>query len=272
MKTQRNNLSSIPFRMSGNPAMEPDFPKEWYAYGKGDSLIVKKGEFPAFVFLAPFNGVCVVTIHKTNGEVINVGTLETDSEHIQVVRSGGEMGSLVTAQISNALISTITTPFRIVISNDEETWLSPVICQHTHVAMIRWWNDSNIDLSDGSAIARGPVMGGSFKHYVCINTEVAKPGYEYEEEAERRDGRTYPVKQLIYKRYKFIFLANEDMLDVLRLARMADHIEIETPDGVYEAQALSFNSTWLEQGYLASVNAEFITDSITKKIGKSYNL
>jgi hypothetical protein len=122
---------------------------------------------------------------------------------------------------------------------------------------------------DGAAIAYD--LGSSFFHnIVLLNTQLGKPEYEYEEEGENRDGLFFPEKMISEKTYKFNFLANEPLCDVMRLARMSDHIRITDRYGnVYNCDTFLMTPKWEVQGNVASVDAEFQTNFVAKRIGRS---
>ena len=94
-----------------------------------------------------------------------------------------------------------------------------------------------------------------------------KPGSEYEEEGEERDGYFFAEKRLSWKTYRFAVLAPEYLCDVMRFIPLADHVRITDKYGrEYLCDTFGTEVDWQEQGDLAAVSAEFTTDTAVKKI------
>lgn len=108
-----------------------------------------------------------------------------------------------------------------------------------------------------------------FKNIVYLNTQLGKPDYEFEETGESRDGWFFPEKMISEKTYKFQFLASEFLCDVMRFVRMADEAQVTDRYGrTYRCDQFVMDVKWQDQGNLASVNAEFQTDTVAKSIGR----
>jgi hypothetical protein len=104
-----------------------------------------------------------------------------------------------------------------------------------------------------------------------LNTQLGKPEYGFEEEGEKRDGLFFPSKMISEKTYKFSFLANEPLCDVMRLARMADHVKVtDRYGGVYVCDTFLMTPKWETQGNVASVEVEFQTNLVAKRIGRAF--
>ena len=57
----------------------------------------------------------------------------------------------------------------------------------------------------------------------------------------------------------------------MRLARMADHVKItDRYSTVYECDTFLITPKWEVQGNVASVDAEFQTNMVAKRIGRNY--
>ena len=132
---------------------------------------------------------------------------------------------------------------------------------------IEWYDDENIIFDDGIIVYENV----NYKNILYLCTEIGKPTYKFEEEGEERDGYFFAQKQLSEKTYRFTILAPEYQCDVMRLIRMADHIKITDNYGrEYNADTFLMTVNWQTQGDLASVECEFETNTIVKKIGKGY--
>lgn len=128
---------------------------------------------------------------------------------------------------------------------------------------IEWYNDEDLVFDGGRFVFNNP----RFHNYLYLATEVGKPEYTFEEEGESRDGFFFPEKQLSEKRYKCTILAPEYLCDVMRLIRMCDHVRITDKYGrIYDCDQFLITPEWQDQGDLASVEIEFETDTVVKKI------
>lgn len=108
-----------------------------------------------------------------------------------------------------------------------------------------------------------------FNFDVYLDTQLARPRYEYSEVVQKRDGYTFVEKQISEKTYRFTFLAPEYLCDALRLVRLSDRITIYNLGDTYNADSFLFTVDWQQGGYLAKVDAEFQTDTVIKKLGGS---
>lgn len=154
-------------------------------------------------------------------------------------------------------------------SDGVETWYSEVF---TAVAStdcrlkIEWWDDEDFYMDAGVIVYQNP----SFTNRLYLCTDVAKPEYLFDEEGEERDGYFFPRKQISEKRYRFQFLAPEYLLDVMRFIRMADHIRITKGEEEYDVDTFLMTPEWVGDGDIASVEVQFDTDTVAKKIGMGY--
>ena len=72
------------------------------------------------------------------------------------------------------------------------------------------------------------------------------------------------------KRYRFKFFAPEYLLDVMRFIRMADFANITANGQVYSLDTFLITPEWEDNGDVASVEAQFDTATVAKKIGVGY--
>lgn len=133
---------------------------------------------------------------------------------------------------------------------------------------IEWYDRENLVSDDGIIIYK--THSYKYRNFVYLATELGKPEYSFEEEGESRDGYFFPEKQLSEKVYKFVFVAPEYLCDVMRTIRLSDHVIITDPYGrVFNCDTFLMTPKWQTQGDLASVECEFETNTVIKKIGKS---
>ena len=132
---------------------------------------------------------------------------------------------------------------------------------------IEWWDDEDFIFQGGCIVYQYDEFGNKFKNFVYLDTQLGKPDYEFEEEGETRDGLFFPEKQISEKVYKCTILAPEYLLDVMRTIRMADHVTVTDTFGrQYECDTFLMTPKWEVQGDLASVEMEFRTDVVLKKL------
>ena len=154
-------------------------------------------------------------------------------------------------------------------SDGVETWYSEVFTSTDEVTnrlKIEWWDDEDFYMDAGVIVYKNP----DFVNVLYLCADVAKPEYIFEEEGEERDGYFFPEKQISEKRYHFQFLAPEYLLDVMRFIRMADHIKVTKGNDEYSVDTFLMTPEWVGDGDVASVEVQFDTATVAKKIGKGY--
>jgi surface protein len=144
------------------------------------------------------------------------------------------------------------------------TWVASV----QNYLKVEWYDRENLLLDDGAVCYKTPLY--RVKHFLYLATELGKPDYTFEEEGEQRDGYFFPTKQLSEKVYRFTFVAPEYICDVMRFIRLSDIVNVYDPYGrVYKCDTFLITPKWLTQGDLASVECEFETNTVAKKVGMS---
>lgn len=159
--------------------------------------------------------------------------------------------------------------YYMVMSDELNTWYSEVFTVVNDIQpylKITWWDTEDFVMDAGTIVYTEPA----FKNVLYIQSNIAKPEYPFEEEGENRDGYFFPTKQISEKRYKFNFLASEYLLDVMRFIRMADFAEIEYNGKRYSLDTFLISPEWEDNGDVATVEAEFDTATVAKKIGLGY--
>ena len=127
--------------------------------------------------------------------------------------------------------------------------------------MVEWW-DEKTHYFDGGHI----FYDGNFRHRLYLDTELGKPEYPFDETGSDRDGYFFPEKQISEKRYKFNFIAPEYLTDAIRLIRLRDFVHVTNKGNLFVCDTFMSNVSWQTQGDLASVDCEFETFTVVKKI------
>lgn len=212
-------------------------------------------------------------------------------EEIKILEKDGEEVADITTEIKNAGLQIVPTEdfdvilfpanvemptdmnigmYYLSMTDGVDMWYSEIFTiveDITPYLKIEWWDVENLIFDSGIII----YDVAQFKNVLYLCTELGKPEYNYEEEGEKRDGYFFPTKQLSEKTYKCTILAAEFLCDVMRFIRMADNVRITDQYGrIYNADTFLITPKWQTQGDLASVEIEFETDTVVKKLGKGY--
>lgn len=267
--TQNNNISVLPWY---NSLSEQNHRKS-YAYGAIYPLIA-----PANILL-PFqimrttrsNGITsVMLLDKTGTTVANI-TQPMIEAGLQIVRfqTLGYDVILYPATLPMP-INMFDGIYYMRLSDGVQTWYSEmftVVQDVSGYVKVQWWDMENLVFDAGQIVYTNPA----YKNTLYLCTELGKPEYEFEEEGQDRDGYFFPEKQISTKKYKCTILAPEYLCDVMRFIRMADYIRVRDKYGnVYNCDTFLITPKWQTQGDLASVEIEFKTDTVVKKIGRGY--
>ena len=155
------------------------------------------------------------------------------------------------------------------LSDGTETWYSEMFTVVNDIQpylKIKWCDVEDFTMDAGTIVYTEPA----FKNVLYLDAAIAKPEYPFEEDGETRDGYFFPIKQISEKRYRFKFFAPEYLLDVMRFIRMADYATIEYHGQTYKLDTFLITPEWEDNGDVASVEAEFDTATVAKKIGRGY--
>lgn len=255
----QSNLSVLPFW----PSLAEQSHRRTYAYGDIYPLYVPVGCLPSFQIVG--GAISSVTLYRADGSLVGNISPVYGSKSV----GGYDIGYHVFSE-SESLYSAEGQYYIEVVAGGSTCYsdVFTAVADITAYLKIEWWDEEDFEM-DGGAIAYD--LGGTFFHNVVfLNTQLGKPEYEYEEEGEQRDGLFFPEKMISEKTYKFGFLANEPLCDVMRLARMADHIKVTDRYGNdYDCDTFLITPKWETQGNIASVEGEFQTNMIAKRIGRS---
>ena len=266
--TQNNNISVLPWYTSINEQNH----RKSYAYGEVYPLFAQAGILLPFQIIREHrnNAVSQVRMFKKDGTLVGTLTQQMIESGLRVIPFSSLGYDVILYPAIFPLGSMFDGQYYMTLTDGVQTWYSEVFTIVNEIAgylKIEWYNDENLVFDGGQFVFANP----RFHNYIYLATEVGKPEYTFEEEGEQRDGFFFPQKQLSEKRYKCTILAPEYLCDIMRLIRMCDHVRITDKYGrIYNCDTFLITPEWQEQGDLASVEIEFETDTVVKKIGKGY--
>lgn len=266
---QNNNISVLPWYTS----IEQQNHRKSYAYGQIYPLFASADRLLPFQIIrnTRSNSVTSVILYdKTGKQIANITTYMRETG-LQVVRfqSLGYDVILYPAILPMPL-NQFDGIYYLRLSDGVQTWYSEMFTVVQNVSgylKIQWWDIENFVFDAGQIVYKNP----DFKNTLYLYTELGKPDYEFEEDGEERDGYFFPEKQISVKTFKCTILAPEFLCDVMRFIRMADYIHITDKYGrEYDCDTFLITPKWQTQGDLASVEIEFKTNTVVKKIGRGY--
>ena len=264
-----NNLSVLPWYDS----IERQNARKWWVYNKVYPLFTPAG------FMLPFQ---VMREHRTN-EIVSFRIYKRDNSLVgdftQVMKETGlkvinpigaqDIDVIVYSGLLLAFTKFANGQYYAVMSDGVQTWYSEMFTVVNDISgylKLEWWDVDDFYMDEGVIIYKSPLFRN--KLYLCA--DIAKPEYIFEEDGETRDGYFFPAKQISEKRYHFTFLASEYLLDVMRFVRMADYAQITKNEQVYKLDTFLITPEWEDNGDVASVDAEFDTATVAKKIGRGF--
>lgn len=265
---QKNNLQVLPFYDS----IEKQHHKKPYSFGQVYPLIASiKSLLPFQLEVKSVANRGEEAIIKSASVIyLNTGT-HFWSNTLEITEDFNT-GLLVTNIVdSDKQLLTWTAPeilsllegpaYLRIIDLDGTEYYSEVFCLASDLpryVKLDWWDND----AEGNP---------DFIHTAYIDTIVGKPKYEFDEEGTDRDGYFFAEKQLSKKVYRFGFVAPEYLCDALRIVRMSDNVQITFNGETYDCDSMVIEPEWEEQGDLASIEVEFTTGSVIKKIAAGYN-
>lgn len=267
---QNNNISVLPWYTSINEQNH----RKSYAYGAIYSLFAPADRLLPFQIIRNTrsnNVTSVILYDKTGKQIANITTYmrETGLQIIRFQTLGYDV--ILYPSILPMPLNQLDGIYYMTLSDGTQTWYSEMFTVVQDVSgylKIEWWDIENLVFDAGQIVYQNP----SFKNALYLCTELGKPDYEFEEDGEERDGYFFPEKQISVKTFKCTILAPEFLCDVMRFIRMADYIHITDKYGrEYDCDTFLITPKWQTQGDLASVEIEFKTNTVVKKIGRGYN-
>lgn len=267
---QNNNLSVLPWYQS----LDEQNHRKTYSYGDVYPLFTPLNMLLPFQIVRPHrtNGLNYFRIYKIDGtQVADLTTqiAETGLSIVPFAALGYDV--IVYTAILPLIWSSAEGQYYAQLSDGAQTWYSEVFTlvnmTNTNYLTIEWYDVENMVFDDGQIVYVDPL----YKNRLYLCTQLGKPEYVLEEEGENRDGYFFPEKQVSEKTYRFVFLAPEYLCDVMRIISMSDFVTVTDNYGrVYPCDTFLITPKWQTQGNLASVEAEFQTATVIKKIGRGY--
>lgn len=268
---QNNNISVLPWYTSINEQNH----RKSYAYGAIYPLFAPDDRLLPFQIIRNTrsnNVTSVVLYEKTGKQVANITTYmrETGLQIVRFETLGYDV--ILYPSILPMPLNQFDGIYYMTLSDGVQTWYSEMFTVVQDVSgylKIEWWDIENLVFDAGQIVYQNP----SFKNALYLCTELGKPDYEFEEDGEERDGYFFPEKQISVKTFKCTILAPEFLCDIMRFIRMADYIHITDKYGrKYDCDTFLITPKWQTQGDLASVEIEFKTNTVVKKVGRGYML
>ena len=266
---QNNNFSPLPFYESE----EQQNHRKPYAYGAIYNLFA-----PADVLL-PFqiirkhrdDEVTGVKLYRRDGSLFADITEDVKSAGLTVVNMDEyEYDVIVYPAYLPLAVNMEIGVYYMELTDGVQTWVSEMftsVSSTSGYVRVEWWDNEDFVFDAGRIVYEGV----RYRNVLYLNTQIGKPEYKFEEEGETRDGYFFPEKQLSEKVYKFTFTAPEYLCDAMRFIRMADNVLITDEIGrEYDCDTFLMTVKWQTQGDIASVEAEFETATVAKKIGNVY--
>lgn len=268
---QNNNISVLPFYTS----IDEQNHRKSYAYGKIYPLFAPADMLLPFQIIrnTRANDVTSVVLYEKTGKQVADITTNMKETGLQIVRFQSlRYDVILYPSILPMSLNQLDGIYYMTLSDGVQTWYSEMFTVVQDVSAylkIQWWDVENLVFDAGQIVYTEP----NYKNTLYLCTELGKPEYEFEEDGEERDGYFFPEKQISVKTYKCTILAPEYLCDVMRFIRMADYIHITDKYGrEYDCDTFLITPKWETQGDLASVEIEFKTNTVVKKIGRGYIL
>ena len=270
--TSNNNISVLPFYTN----IDEQNHRKSYAYGEIYPLFSQAGMLLPFQIQRAHrnNAISQVRLYRKDGSLVGTLTQAMTEAGLQIVpfSAYGYDIILFPAVFPISQVNWMDGQYYLTVRDGVQMWYSEIFTVVQNISSylkIEWYNDDDLVFDGGRFVFNNP----QFHNFLYFATEVGKPEYTFEEEGESRDGFFFPEKQLSEKRYKCTILAPEYLCDVMRLIRMCDHVRVTDKYGrIYDCDQFLITPEWQEQGDLASVEIEFETDTVVKKIGRGYTV
>lgn len=267
MIQSNNNFSVLPWYTS----IEEQNHRKSYAFGNIYPLFTPKNKMLPFQIMRETraNNITSVIMYNKNGQQfsdITQNMIETGLQIVKFPALGYDV--FVYPGILSMPINTPPGMFYVSISDGVQTWFSDIFTIVNDVSgflKIEWYDIENAVFDAGQIVYKNP----KFANVLYLNTELGKPEYVFEEDGEARDGYFFPEKQISEKTYKCVALAPEYLCDVMRFIRMSDHVIVtDKYKRKYYVDTFLITPKWETQGDIASVEIEFQTATVVKKIGR----
>lgn len=266
---QNNNISVLPWYTS----IEQQNHRKSYAYGTIYPLFTPKRTLLPFQIMrnTSSRNITGAQLYDKNGVLfadITTALKETGLQIVPFASLGYDV--IVYPSLLSFAIDTPDGIYYARMTDGVNVWYSEmftIVGDLSGYLKIEWYDVENFVFDAGQIVYQNP----KFHNVLYLCTELGKPEYTFEEEGETRDGYFFPEKQISEKTYRCMALAPEYLCDVMRFIRMSDKVFVTDKYGrQYDCDTFLITPKWQTQGDLASVEIEFETATVAKKIGRGY--
>ena len=266
---QNNNISVLPWYTS----IEQQNHRKSYAYGTIYPLFTPKRTLLPFQIMrnTSSRNITRAQLYDKNGVLfadITTALKETGLQIVPFASLGYDV--IVYPSLLPFAIDTPDGIYYARMTDGVNVWYSEmftIVGDLSGYLKIEWYDVENFVFDAGQIVYQNP----KFHNVLYFCTELGKPEYTFEEEGETRDGYFFPEKQISEKTYRCMALAPEYLCDVMRFIRMSDKVFVTDKYGrQYDCDTFLITPKWQTQGDLASVEIEFETATVAKKIGRGY--
>lgn len=267
--TQNNNISVLPWYTS----IEQQNHRKSYAYGTIYPLFTPKRTLLPFQIMrnTSSRNITRAQLYDKNGVLfadITTALKETGLQIVPFASLGYDV--IVYPSLLPFAIDTPDGIYYARMTDGVNVWYSEmftIVGDLSGYLKIEWYDVENFVFDAGQIVYQNP----KFYNVLYLCTELGKPEYTFEEEGETRDGYFFSEKQISEKTYRCMALAPEYLCDVMRFIRMSDKVFVTDKYGrQYDCNTFLITPKWQTQGDLASVEIEFKTATVAKKIGRGY--
>lgn len=266
---QNNNISVLPWYTS----IEQQNHRKSYAYGTIYPLFTPKRTLLPFQIMrnTSSRNITSAQLYDKNGVLfadITTALKETGLQIVPFASLGYDV--IVYPSLLPFAIDTPDGIYYARMTDGVNVWYSEmftIVGDLSGYLKIEWYDVENFVFDAGQIVYQNP----KFHNVLYLCTELGKPEYTFEEEGETRDGYFFSEKQISEKTYRCMALAPEYLCDVMRFIRMSDKVFVTDKYGrQYDCDTFLITPKWQTQGDLASVEIEFETATVAKKIGRGY--
>lgn len=266
---QNNNISVLPWYTS----IEQQNHRKSYAYGTIYPLFTPKRTLLPFQIMRNTSSrdITRAQLYDKNGVLfadITTALKETGLQIVPFASLGYDV--IVYPSLLPFAIDTPDGIYYARMTDGVNVWYSEmftIVGDLSGYLKIEWYDVENFVFDAGQIVYQNP----KFHNVLYLYAELGKPEYPFEEEGETRDGYFFPEKQISEKTYRCMALAPEYLCDVMRFIRMSDKVFVTDKYGrQYDCDTFLITPKWQTQGDLASVEIEFETATVVKKIGRGY--
>ena len=266
---QNNNISVLPWYTS----IEQQNHRKSYAYGTIYPLFTPKRTLLPFQIMrnTSSRNITRAQLYDKNGVLfadITTALKETGLQIVPFASLGYDV--IVYPSLLPFAIDTPDGIYYARMTDGVNVWYSEmftIVGDLSGYLKIEWYDVENFVFDAGQIVYQNP----KFHNVLYLCTELGKPEYTFEEEGKTRDGYFFPEKQISEKTYRCMALAPEYLCDVMRFIRMSDKVFVTDKYGrQYDCDTFLITPKWQTQGDLASVEIEFETATVAKKIGRGY--